>query len=236
VLSEFCRRRKAFLELGRNVSLDKTSLKDSPVTQKEVVASDVRLNRRLAREAHGSLGVPSRTQQRFIDAGAVLKRLRSIDAGTLSAVDDETEEAVEVMDAPSEAVGDLDERVLADSALIDVEDDEGDPPVAFIDDGSVESASSEEVTATETGFMDFDTLLDHVAEATVKLGWDCSLSRMRTMSKTMKRRRMTSGCGSSSSMRWRGYPAALRVMIRAEICPVTVYSVLGDSRSPCATS
>jgi hypothetical protein len=62
--------------------------------------------------------------------------------------------------------------VLADTDLIDVEDDEGDPPVAFIDDGSVEATSSEEVTATKTAFNDFDTLLDNVAEATGELGWD----------------------------------------------------------------
>jgi hypothetical protein len=52
----------------------------------------------------------------------VLERLRSIDAGTLSAVDEEVEEAVEGVDAPSEAVGYADESAMADSDLIDVED------------------------------------------------------------------------------------------------------------------
>jgi hypothetical protein len=40
-------------ELGRIVSVDKTSLKDSTVMQKAVLAADVRLRNRLAREAHG---------------------------------------------------------------------------------------------------------------------------------------------------------------------------------------
>jgi hypothetical protein len=44
---------------------------------------------------------------------------------------------------------------LADSDTLDAEDDEGDPSFVFIDDGSVEVASSEEMTATETGFYRF---------------------------------------------------------------------------------
>jgi hypothetical protein len=39
--------------------------------------------------------------------GGVFKRLRSMDAGTVSAVDADAEESVEVMDAPSEAVRDV---------------------------------------------------------------------------------------------------------------------------------
>jgi hypothetical protein len=59
-----------FSELGRIFFGEKTSLKDSTGTHKAVIAADVRLKKRLAREAHGKLGVPCRTQQRFTDTGA----------------------------------------------------------------------------------------------------------------------------------------------------------------------
>jgi hypothetical protein len=160
-----------FSELGRIVPVDKTCLKDSTVMQKALIAADVQLKKRLARKAHGELRVPSRTQKRLIDTGAVLKRLRSIDAGTLSTVDADAEEALEFMDDLSEAVSDANESALADSDLIDVEDHEGTPP-ELIDDGSVRAASSEEVAGTETALNDFEMLLDHVAEAAGELGWD----------------------------------------------------------------
>jgi hypothetical protein len=110
----------------------------------------------------------------------VLKRLRSIGAGTFSAVDDEAVEAVEVEDPLSEAMGDVDGSALTDSDMLDAEDAEVAPPVAFTDDGSVEVAFSEGVTATETATetatatanSDCDTLLDHVAVVAGEFGWD----------------------------------------------------------------
>jgi hypothetical protein len=60
----------------------------------------------------------------------------------------------------------------ADPDLIAVEDDQGVPPVAIRDHGSMEAASSERVTATKTAFNDFDTLQDQVAEVAGGLGWD----------------------------------------------------------------
>jgi hypothetical protein len=56
--------------------------------------------------------------------GAVFKRLRSIDASTLSADYADAEESVEVMNTPSETVRDADESASADSDLIDVGGDE----------------------------------------------------------------------------------------------------------------
>jgi hypothetical protein len=44
--------------------------------------------------------------------------------------------------------------------------------VASIDDGNVESVSSEEVTATETTFNGFDTRLNRVPDVAGKLGRD----------------------------------------------------------------
>jgi hypothetical protein len=149
-----------FTDLGRIVSVDKKSLAGSTVTQEAVIAAGVRLKKRLRAKSMVSLEYIVEPSHGFIDTGTVLKRLRSIDAGTLSAEDEEAEEAVVVMDARSETMGDADESVLVDSDLIVVEVVEGDPPVAFIDDGSMKAVSSEEVTATETTFNDFDTLLD----------------------------------------------------------------------------
>jgi hypothetical protein len=79
------------------------ALRNAAQRQKAVLAADVRLKKQLAVEGHGEVGAPSRTQQRFIDTGVVSKRLRSIDAGTLSAVDDMAEVAAESMETPSEA-------------------------------------------------------------------------------------------------------------------------------------
>jgi hypothetical protein len=76
------------------------------------------------------------------------------------------------MDAPSQAVGDADESAIAEADLIDINSDEGAPPVASIDEGGAEAAFSEEVSATESAFNNFDALLDHVAEVAGELGWD----------------------------------------------------------------
>jgi hypothetical protein len=82
---------RLFSELGRIVSVEKTSLKDSTMIQKAVIAADVRMQKRLARDARGEHGGISRTQQRFIDPGAVLKQLRSIDAGKWPTAEDNDE-------------------------------------------------------------------------------------------------------------------------------------------------
>jgi hypothetical protein len=49
----------------------------------------------------------------------------------LSIVDDETEENDEVMDAPSVAVGAANESAWVEHNLIDLEEEEGAPRVAF---------------------------------------------------------------------------------------------------------
>jgi hypothetical protein len=49
------------------------------------------MKKRLAREARGEHGEISRTQHRFIDTSAVLKQLRSIDAGKGSRAEDDDE-------------------------------------------------------------------------------------------------------------------------------------------------
>jgi hypothetical protein len=100
-----------------------------------------------------------------------LKRLRLIDAGTLSAADADADEAEESKGALSEAALDAGKCASADSDVIDLGDDEG-APVASIDDGSVGAASDEDVTATETAFNDADTLLDPVAEVAGEMGWE----------------------------------------------------------------
>jgi hypothetical protein len=60
------------------------------------------MKERLAREARGEHGGISRTQQRFIDTGAVLKQLCSIDAGKWPTAEDDDEMVIELMDAPSQ--------------------------------------------------------------------------------------------------------------------------------------
>jgi hypothetical protein len=75
----------------------------------------------------------------------------------LFGVEYEAEEAVVAIEAQSEAVGDVDKSALADSDLIEAEDIEGIQRAPFTDDGSVEVASSDMVTATETSFNNWES-------------------------------------------------------------------------------
>ena len=45
---------RLFSELGRILSVNKTSLKDSTIPRKSVIAADIRMKKRVAREARGA--------------------------------------------------------------------------------------------------------------------------------------------------------------------------------------
>jgi hypothetical protein len=121
--------------------------------------------------------------------------------------------------------------------ILDAEDHENDPSFVPIDDGSVEPASSEEVTATETGFIDFDMQLGHVAEATVELGGDGFVDQHENDAEDDEEEEEDDERLRSFQLHEMGTtPRGTTGEKRAEICPATVYSALANSRSPCATS
>lgn len=69
-----------FSELGRVVTENKTQFKDKTIVQKAVIAADLCLKARISREACREHVLSDRTQNRFVDIGALLKNLRSVAA------------------------------------------------------------------------------------------------------------------------------------------------------------
>lgn len=92
---------RSFSELSQIVTVDKTALKDSSITQKAIIAASARRKARVSRESRGEAGIPSKTQKRVVDNGGMLKCLRSIDSGKKATADGEPD-VIEVL-APNTA-------------------------------------------------------------------------------------------------------------------------------------